>query len=163
IACALVLALLTGMIGLWYGYVTALREVEDAGSTVYFTSISSADLRRQRGDIEGAREALNQCLPMPDQSDHRAWEWVYLESLCRAGERGGGSAPSAGERRLGRDRDNGVGLFEFARSGNDIIALSDRDGKARRLDLTGRTTREIWLPLGVPARDPGHKEAIAAY
>src|SRR5205085_530049 len=71
IAFALILALFTGITGLWYGYVTAMSEREDAATTVYFTSISWADALRQRGDMQGALEALSQCAPKPDQIDRR--------------------------------------------------------------------------------------------
>jgi hypothetical protein len=164
IAFALTLALFTGMTGLWYGYVSAKREYvsakresEAAGTAVYFTSISLADLQRQRGEMQAALNILSQCLPKPDQTDHRGWEWFYLEGMCRATSR------PLGERRLGRDQ-GGVGYFEFAQSGNEIIAFSEAEGKARRLDLlTGQVTREVLLPLPVHKREPGKFEAIAAY
>src|SRR5262249_42859042 len=124
IGFALVLALVTGMTGLWYGYVTAKRQYvtatrvrDDADTTVYVMSRSSADLRRQHGDMQGAMEILAQCLPRADQIDHRGWEWFYLEGLCRPG-RSGGQPGRAGERQLDRDHAKGVGMFEFSQSGN---------------------------------------------
>jgi hypothetical protein len=170
ITSGLVLASFTGITGLWYGYVTAktmaareLSELEDAGTTLYFTSISWADSQRQRGDMQGALETLSHCLPLPDQNDHRGWEWFYLEGLCRP-DRPGGKPGRVGERQLGRDHANGVGMFEFSPSGKDVIAFSEEEGTARRLDLlTGRATREVSLPLPLHLREPRKIEAIAMY
>jgi serine/threonine protein kinase len=161
VAAAMILALCTGMTGLWYGYVTAKSQRDDAVTTVYFTSISLADLNRQRGDKQGALEALAHCLPRPDEIDHRGWEWFYLEGLCGATRPGANSTHTVGERRLGRDH-VGVGVFQLERKSNDIIAFSDHDGKARRLDLAGRTTREVSLPLPPHLSDPRNVETIAA-
>jgi serine/threonine protein kinase len=170
ITSALALALCTGVTGLWYGYVSAkavvareTRELEDAGTTGYFMSISFADIQRQKGDMQGALETLSHCLPMPDQSDHRGWEWFYLEGLCRADQHGANSARPAGERPLGRNN-MGMGFFEFTRGGKEIVAFSQQDGKARRLDLvTGRATAEVSLPLPAHQRKLQNIEAIAAY
>jgi eukaryotic-like serine/threonine-protein kinase len=56
---------------------------ERAEQHLYVARIGQAEGALRLFDSASARTLLDQCRPTPGSSDHRGWEWFYLDQWCR--------------------------------------------------------------------------------
>jgi WD40 repeat protein/tRNA A-37 threonylcarbamoyl transferase component Bud32 len=61
----------------------ARRERDMINGLFYAAQMPRAYRLWEAGDLTRLRRLLAQHLPRPGWTDHRAWEWYYLEALCR--------------------------------------------------------------------------------
>ncbi len=59
----------------------AVKARQQAGLSLYYIGIGLSQLQWRNNDIFSARKSLADCQTLPDQEDHRGWEWHYLQGL----------------------------------------------------------------------------------
>ncbi len=95
LAMVLLLAGIAGVVWQWRNAVASqfateqalLSEAEQRRKTdlnLYSATISQAMLFSESGDVERARRLLKDVVPAVGQTDHRGWEWHYLDQLTHS-------------------------------------------------------------------------------
>jgi eukaryotic-like serine/threonine-protein kinase len=117
-----------------------------AEQEVYRIRIARAHEHVQTGRLAPAIELLRACQPTAGQTDHRGWEWYYLQRFCAVG-REPVSVLSA--------KPNGVTISSFRGVATEAVSPDGRRlatiGDDGILKLRDATTRQEVLTLRAPA------------